>query len=246
MSRTNQGATVTRGEALAFADEAFRNRDITFSGRDVVDLTAALGTFLARRITCRVTERVSREAINLTARHFCEGAGIGWENTALEYRERYRAAAAAFLTLTLEPDRFRKFVDRIAAWTDEELSAVDAKQCRHVAQVVTAGADPNYPPFGPSAFAVPSIPEGMKRWTGGDRAPADWDGGPVWLRGGRLCKKGEGPKADADGKWIEGDGNWTHLNGWDREKQVAIPGEWDVIAYTPKTAPTADREAVER
>lgn len=140
-------------------------------------------------------------------------------------------------------DRFRKLVERIAAWTDEELTAVDARQCRHVAQVVAAGADPIYPPFGPSAFAAPSIPEGMKRWTGGDRAPADWDAGAVWLRAGRLSKKGEGPKADADGQWIEGDGNWHHLNGWDWDNQVAIPGEWDVIAYTPKTATTADLPA---
>lgn len=40
--------TVTSEDALAFADEAFRNRDITFSGRDVFDMTAALSTFLER------------------------------------------------------------------------------------------------------------------------------------------------------------------------------------------------------
>lgn len=39
---------VTRADALAFADEAFRNRDITFSQRDVVDMVGALGTFLSR------------------------------------------------------------------------------------------------------------------------------------------------------------------------------------------------------
>jgi len=44
----DQSAAVTREEALAFADEAFRNRDITFSHCDVVDMTGALSTFLQR------------------------------------------------------------------------------------------------------------------------------------------------------------------------------------------------------
>lgn len=56
--------------------------------------------------------------------------------------------------LTLEAshnERFRRLVERIAAWTDEELAVVDAAQCRHVARVVIEGADPVYPPFGPSS-----------------------------------------------------------------------------------------------
>jgi len=46
MNTTEQA--VTRDDALAFADEAFRNRNITFSQRDVVDMTGALNTFLSR------------------------------------------------------------------------------------------------------------------------------------------------------------------------------------------------------
>ncbi len=47
MTTTDQHA-VTRDDALTFADEAFRNRDITFSHRDVVDMAGALSTFLQR------------------------------------------------------------------------------------------------------------------------------------------------------------------------------------------------------
>ncbi|MCG7349233.1 hypothetical protein [Sphingomonas sp. ACRSK] len=43
--------------------------------------------------------------------------------------------------------RFRKMVQRIAEWTDEEVAIVSPAQVRHVAQVVLAGADPTYPPF---------------------------------------------------------------------------------------------------
>lgn len=48
MHVADQLSAVTREDALAFADEAFRNRDITFSHRDVVDMVSALGTFLSR------------------------------------------------------------------------------------------------------------------------------------------------------------------------------------------------------
>ena len=48
MPVADQLSAVTREDALAFADEAFRNRDITFSHRDVVDMVSALGTFLSR------------------------------------------------------------------------------------------------------------------------------------------------------------------------------------------------------
>ncbi|MES3155017.1 hypothetical protein [Sphingomonas faeni] len=52
----DQAPDVTREDALVFADEAFRNRDISFSGSDVVDMTAALGSFLARRLPCKSGE----------------------------------------------------------------------------------------------------------------------------------------------------------------------------------------------
>ncbi|WP_267382197.1 MULTISPECIES: hypothetical protein [unclassified Sphingomonas] len=45
------------------------------------------------------------------------------------------------------PARFRRLVERIAAWTDGEVRAVSAAQVRYVAQVVLDGADPEYPPF---------------------------------------------------------------------------------------------------
>ncbi|WP_294309437.1 hypothetical protein [uncultured Sphingomonas sp.] len=46
------------------------------------------------------------------------------------------------------PDRFSKLVGRIANWTDDELKFVSPRQVRHIAQIVIAGADPDYPPFG--------------------------------------------------------------------------------------------------
>lgn len=68
------------------------------------------------------------------------------------------------------------------------------------------------------------IPEGMVAWHGGDRAPDDWDGGEGWQRAGGLFHPNE------------------LINPWLDE---GLPG--DIIAYTPKPAPTdtADRrEAV--
>ncbi len=55
MPVADQSAAVTREDALAFADEAFRNRDIVFSHRDVVDMTGALSTFLSRRCLASVS-----------------------------------------------------------------------------------------------------------------------------------------------------------------------------------------------
>ena len=52
-----------------------------------------------------------------------------------------------------DPDRFEKLVERIANWTDEELAAVDPAQTRFIAQVVMAGASPEYPPFPPKRDA---------------------------------------------------------------------------------------------
>ncbi|MDR6144977.1 hypothetical protein QE363_000770 [Sphingomonas sp. SORGH_AS870] len=47
----------------------------------------------------------------------------------------------------MESNRFTKLVDRIANWSDDELKFVSPRQVRHIAQVVIAGADPEYPPF---------------------------------------------------------------------------------------------------
>ena len=56
-------------------------------------------------------------------------------------------------------DRFTKLVERMASWTDEECAGVDARQARHIAQVVLAGADPEYPAFAkPAATASDIVP----------------------------------------------------------------------------------------
>lgn len=52
-----------------------------------------------------------------------------------------------------DPDRFLKLVERIANWTDQELAAVDPAQTRFIAQLVMAGASPDYPPFPPKGDA---------------------------------------------------------------------------------------------
>lgn len=69
-------------------------------------------------------------------------------------------------------------------------------------------------PIRPSAAPVP---DGMVPWTGGDRAPEDWDGGQVLFRKGTLSRVPTGAV------WKLG---WGHYYG---------PG--DVIAYTPKPKP---------
>lgn len=61
-----------------------------------------------------------------------------------------------------------------------------------------------------------TIPAGMKAWSGGDSAPADWDGGDVMLEGGEIIP---GSVADI----------WQHDN----------PDYIPVVAYTPK-APTPE------
>lgn len=61
-----------------------------------------------------------------------------------------------------------------------------------------------------------NIPEGMVAWNGGDRPPADWDGGPVLLRDGTLLQE---PWADLFRVGIGGCG---------------IPNDGDAVAYTPK------------
>jgi hypothetical protein len=75
-----------------------------------------------------------------------------WDLSATLPPIDFTAAEANFLTAAVledEGNRFWNFVKRIAAWTDDELAFVDARQVRHVAAVVLAGADPTYPPFAP-------------------------------------------------------------------------------------------------
>jgi hypothetical protein len=43
--------------------------------------------------------------------------------------------------------RFRKMVERIATWTDAEVTCASPAQVRHVAKMVLGGADPSYSPF---------------------------------------------------------------------------------------------------
>ncbi|WP_156359626.1 MazG-like family protein [Sphingomonas sp. Leaf28] len=87
----DQLSAVTREDALAFADEAFRNRDITFSHRDVVDMVGALGTFLSRHRLASVSSASAEpflaqlRRVNL-ARYeaWVEGADAGIMFDALE------------------------------------------------------------------------------------------------------------------------------------------------------------------
>lgn len=54
-------------------------------------------------------------------------------------------------------DRFRALVARIATWSDDELTHVDAKQTRYVAQVVLLGAAPEYPAFAPTDAMILTV-----------------------------------------------------------------------------------------
>lgn len=65
-------------------------------------------------------------------------------------------------------------------------------------------------------LATAANPEGMKAWSGGDTAPADWDGGPVLLRNGYR-------------------GVARH---WGRgtPSPIGYEGDNDIIAYTPQTS----------
>lgn len=51
------------------------------------------------------------------------------------------------MSVDAPPERYRRLVERIANWTEQELAHVDARQVRHIARIVIAGADPVYPPF---------------------------------------------------------------------------------------------------
>jgi hypothetical protein len=64
-----------------------------------------------------------------------------------------------------------------------------------------------------------SVLEGMVPWTGGDEAPADWDGGAVKLRDGTIttCKPGE-------------------YDTW----QWGEEGEGSIVAYTSKSTGSSD------
>lgn len=61
-----------------------------------------------------------------------------------------------------------------------------------------------------------NTPAGMKAWSGGAKAPADWDGGPVLLRNGYM---GE-------------------ANHWGRNTpaELGYEGDNDIVAYTPQTS----------
>jgi hypothetical protein len=58
------------------------------------------------------------------------------------------------------------------------------------------------------------IPEGMTQWAGGDDAPADWDGGPVYVR--------LGPGDFEVHEFCPERFHWNYGNG---------P---DIVGYTPK------------
>ncbi len=64
------------------------------------------------------------------------------------------------------------------------------------------------------------LPEGMKTWTGGDCAPADWDGGLCWQREGGLVHP-----QDIERPWNDDQ----------------LPG--DIIAYTPAQTREAELQA---
>ncbi len=104
-------AQVTRDDALAFADEAFRNRDITFSHRDVVDMTGALSTFLTRRLPCKSGE--GAEAIE-AGQVVLEGRGDG---TYSEAEQAIRLLIAA-----LTPDATQTREAELVATIEAEIS----------------------------------------------------------------------------------------------------------------------------
>jgi hypothetical protein len=72
----------------------------------------------------------------------------------------------------------------------------------------------------PTPIAEHLIPAGMKPWHGGDAAPEDWDGGPVWLAGDEMCAP------DADDPF-----DWAHEGG-----ELGCLECWCIVAYTPKAA----------
>jgi hypothetical protein len=77
------------------------------------------------------------------------------------------------------------------------------------------------------------LPEGMKPWAGGDAAPADWDGGPAFLRNGSTMFPSKVSLA-------------YHANGtnrWNHQRANRNP-DWDIIAYSAALPdPTHTREA---
>lgn len=73
-------------------------------------------------------------------------------------------------------------------------------------------------------MTAPTIPATMKPWHGGDAPPADWDGGPVLTREGKLR-----PVRDTPWRWSN--------TRWPRKPLS------DIIAYAPTPAVTEPTEA---
>jgi hypothetical protein len=76
---------------------------------------------------------------------------------------------------------------------------------------------------------------GFSYWPGGDAAPADWDGGPVLLRGGSVVRPGEGDNALV----------WSHPHMSVGYEEIA----GDIIGYhkrTPAAATPADTVQIAR
>jgi hypothetical protein len=89
-----------------------------------------------------------------------------------------------------------------------------------------ADAAPTPPDAGPG-----EIPAGMKPWSGGDRAPDDWDGGPVYRRAVGLV---EIPPVD------DLSFEWEHHSKDDTGGRLH---NLDIIAYTPKAPPQTPPDA---
>ena len=204
---------VTRDDALAFADEAFRNRDITFSHRDVVDITGALGAFLQRhRLLAAAIAGAEQPAVSPW---FAWPARKTWEEVRVRLRSRdgneWTELASDFEYWMQRADG--EMCDDVVAFqiigeTPLGLASVSSASAdalalvpREPTEAMLVGArdwsDRKYgKPIGDDAAqgcwsamiaASPQpVPAGMKTWLGGDTAPDDWDGGPVLRRHGGL------------------------------------------------------------
>lgn len=115
--------------------------------------------------------------------------------------------------------RFQRFVERVAAFTDDELPKVDARQFRHIAQVVIEGASPEYPDF--SKMTESKWPNPANISVSGGVVWGDGieivDGRPSWMGDGRLSDTAPRMmmrrKSDRSwGEWSRHGFNWNDFD----------------------------------
>lgn len=102
----------------------------------------------------------------------------------------------------------------VDAWAGSDEDAMESAECN--LRCALAGQPFTYAAT-PSSDS-PAIPEGMKPWHGGDKAPDDWDPlGPVMLADDQILEADEEPL------------DWTHCG-----REGCCLECWCIIAYTPK------------